>query len=47
MTFPDGRIKDGIFEKNVFKGNIKIKEGSPVDKSLNFSDGGGSDSKYD
>ena len=21
MTFPDGRIKDGYFENNVFKGN--------------------------
>jgi len=28
MTFPDGRIKDGIFENNIFKGAIKVKEGS-------------------
>jgi len=28
MTFPDGRIKDGMFEDNIFKGAIKVKEGS-------------------
>ena len=22
MTFPDGRVKDGYFENNVFKGNV-------------------------
>jgi len=22
MTFPDGRVKDGLFENNVFKGSI-------------------------
>jgi hypothetical protein len=37
MTFPDGRIKDGHFEKNIFKGAVKIQAGSLVDKSLNFS----------
>lgn len=25
MSFPDGRIKDGFFENNVFKGNTVIK----------------------
>jgi hypothetical protein len=34
MTFPDGRIKDGLFENNMFKGAIKVKEGSVVEKSL-------------
>ena len=24
MSFPDGRIKDGYFENNVFKGNTQI-----------------------
>ena len=24
MTFPDGRIKDGFFHNNVFKGNTQI-----------------------
>jgi len=28
MTFPDGRIKDGMFENNIFKGAIKVREGS-------------------
>ena len=32
MTFPDGRIKDGFFEKNIFKGAIKVTEGSAADK---------------
>lgn len=25
MTFPDGRIKDGYFENNIFKGKTQIK----------------------
>lgn len=25
MTFPDGRVKDGYFENNVFKGNVVVK----------------------
>jgi hypothetical protein len=24
MTFPDGRVKDGFFENNVFKGNLQV-----------------------
>ena len=28
MTFPDGRIKDGYFDNNVFKGQTKMVEGS-------------------
>ena len=24
MSFPDGRIKDGFFENNVFKGNTQV-----------------------
>jgi len=31
MTFPDGRIKDGYFDNNVFKGQTKIVEGSRAD----------------
>jgi len=31
MTFPDGRIKDGYFENNHFKGSIKVKDGSDAD----------------
>jgi hypothetical protein len=31
MTFPDGRIKDGYFENNVFKGNTQIQEGSAAE----------------
>ena len=31
MTFSDGRIKDGIFERNIYKGAIKVKEGSVAD----------------
>ena len=46
MTFPDGRIKDGHFEKNIFKGAVKIQAGSLVDKSLNFSGDEYSDKKY-
>jgi len=28
MTFPDGRIKDGNFENNTFKGTTQLKEGA-------------------
>ena len=35
MTFPDGRVKDGYFENNVFKGNTQIANDSI---SLNASD---------
>lgn len=28
MTFPDGRVKDGYFENNVFKGNTMTSENS-------------------
>ena len=31
MTFPDGRIKDGYFDKNIFKGSIQVKDGSDAD----------------
>ncbi len=31
MTFPDGRIKDGYFDNNVFKGKTEIEEGSKTD----------------
>lgn len=31
MTFPDGRIKDGFFERNVFKGATKVQKGSEAD----------------
>ena len=34
MTFPDGRIKDGFFENNVFKGNTQVQEGSQADKQI-------------
>lgn len=34
MTFPDGRIKDGYFENNVFKGHTQIQEGSSVEQKL-------------
>jgi hypothetical protein len=29
MTFPDGRIKDGNFDSNVFKGNTKNISAEP------------------
>lgn len=35
MTFPDGRIKDGMFENNIFKGAIKVREGSQIERKLN------------
>jgi hypothetical protein len=31
MTFPDGRIKDGYFDNNIFKGSVQVKEGSDAD----------------
>mmetsp|Transcript_24223 Transcript_24223/g.37326 ORF Transcript_24223/g.37326 Transcript_24223/m.37326 type:complete len:126 (+) Transcript_24223:1554-1931(+) len=34
MTFPDGRIKDGYFDNNVFKGKTEIEEGSKADQLL-------------
>ena len=34
MTFPDGRIKDGYFENNVFKGNTHVTEGSAAEAKL-------------
>ena len=34
MTFPDGRIKDGYFENNVFKGNTQVQEGSQVEQQI-------------
>lgn len=37
MTFPDGRIKDGNFENNIFKGAIKIKEDSKIEETINSS----------
>lgn len=37
MTFPDGRVKDGYFENNVFKGNTQIANDS-MSNSLNVSD---------
>ena len=33
MTFPDGRIKDGYFENNVFKGNTQMVMNDPIDQS--------------
>ena len=30
MTFPDGRIKDGLFENNVFKGEMPLNYQPPV-----------------
>lgn len=38
MTFPDGRIKDGIFDNNIFKGNVQVVEGSEMDKTLQQDD---------
>lgn len=35
MTMPDGRIKDGIFEANIFKGAVKVREGSDIERKLN------------
>ena len=34
MTMPDGRIKDGIFEANIFKGAVKVREGSDIERKL-------------
>ena len=34
MTFPDGRIKDGYFENNIFKGKTEVQEGSEVEKIM-------------
>jgi len=34
MTFPDGRIKDGYFENNVFKGNMEVSQGSKAESIL-------------
>lgn len=34
MTFPDGRIKDGLFENNVFKGSMKVAEGSMAEAQI-------------
>lgn len=31
MTLKDGRIKDGYFENNIFKGSIDVKKGSEAD----------------
>ena len=31
MMFTDGRIKDGFFERNVFKGATKVQKGSEAD----------------
>ena len=31
MNFPDGRIKDGYFENNIFKGKTTIKGGSQAE----------------
>jgi hypothetical protein len=31
MTFPDGRVKDGYFENNVFKGNTQMVMNDPID----------------
>ena len=31
---PDGRIKDGIFEANIFKGAVKVREGSDIERKL-------------
>lgn len=38
MTFPDGRVKDGYFENNVFKGNTQILASDSVSNSMNVSD---------
>jgi len=37
MTFPDGRVKDGYFENNVFKGNTQILANESVSNSMNVS----------
>jgi hypothetical protein len=34
MTFKDGRIKDGIFENNLFKGAVQVQEGSEVEQQI-------------
>lgn len=39
MTFPDGRIKDGYFENNVFKGATQIQEGSAAEHQIKESTG--------
>ena len=33
MTFPDGRVKDGYFENNVFKGVNNAISDTPLNES--------------
>jgi hypothetical protein len=32
MTFKDGRIKDGLWDNNVFEGKTMMQDGSDPDK---------------
>jgi hypothetical protein len=38
MTFPDGRIKDGYFDNNVFKGNTHIMSPEPNQPPVTIQD---------
>jgi len=35
MTFPDGRVKDGLFENNVFKGTTTTGKQHETQEYLN------------
>jgi hypothetical protein len=37
MTFPDGRVKDGIFEDATFKGATHVEDKSFIDRTINIS----------